>query len=168
MSSKISYKTALTTSNYTPPPPIPPKHTFWEDDTHYSLNFRGSRDKKHYDALEKLKMSPTFQRKFAIFAENILCITDTNTEKGCLADFSVPTYAVKKDINNNIPGRKKAIVGLWFLYRQDGFTYGVVYECDDIDDPRTGWFYTWEHDSSCCGYSCDYFLCQFRYPPKRK
>ncbi len=171
MASKISYKVALIGAE----PAVvaeksdvlkPSVHTFWED---CSFPERGPTEdsntweKEQYAALQRLKKSPTFQRKFAMFAENILCVTETDTEKGCRIDLRATQYWSKSTYS----GKKKATIGFWFLYRQDGFTYTVVYECDDLKDPRSGWFYQWEHDEDCCGFSCDYFGCPYKYPKRR-
>lgn len=141
-----------------------PVHTFWEDckflevvPTEYSNEW----EKKQYLALQKLKISSTFQQKFATFAENILCVTDTDTEKGCRIDLRATQYW--HDKHNNIAGKKKCVIGFWFMYRQDGITYNVVYECDDLDDPCSGLFHQWNHDKDCCGYSCDYYGCHYAY-----
>lgn len=122
-------------------------------------------EKKQYTSLQRLKKSPTFQRKFATFAENILCVTETDTEKGCRIDLRATHYWYEGHCD--LPGKKKKFIGFWFLYRQDDITYTCVYECDDIADPRTGWFYQWSHDDECCGYSCDYFMCHYKCPSKR-
>jgi len=162
-----SYKTILTGSTLNPfaTAYIPLKtHTFWED-CDFLEGVPTDRDnaweKKQYAALKRLKKSPTFQRKFATFAENILCLINVDCEKGCRIQLDATQYW--HDENNNIPGKKKAVIGFWFTYRQDGITYNVVYECDDLDDPRTGWFYQWTHDEDCCGYSCDYYGCHYKY-----
>lgn len=149
--------------------PQKPVHTFWEEEDckYFKEEIPGEYHSewahKHYNALQKLKKSPTFQRKFATFAENILCVTDTNTEKGCRIDLRATQYWGQ---GSDERGKKKKLIGFWFYYRQDGFTYKVVYECDDLEDPRTGWFYQWDHDDACCGYSCDYFGCYYSYPSK--
>jgi hypothetical protein len=147
--------------------PLKPAHTFWDDcpdlkeevpDAGYSNEW----EKKQYATLHHLKKSPTFQRKFATFAENILCVTETDTEKGCRIDLRNTQYWHKEYCD--LPGKKKKFIGFWFLYRQNGFSYACVYECDDLADPRTGWFYQWEHDEDCCGFSCDYYGCCYKYP----
>jgi hypothetical protein len=149
--------------------PQKPAHTFWEDCPLYKEEVPGEYsnewEKKQYAALQRLKKSPTFQRKFATFAESILCVTETDTEKGCRIDLRATQYWGQ---GSDERGKKKKLIGFWFYYRQDGFTYKVVYECDDLADPRTGWFYQWDHDNACCGYSCDFFDCYYRYPSKRK
>jgi hypothetical protein len=93
MTSKISYKTALTANIPFKLNPhakeyvsLKPNHTFWEDASFKEdvpdAKHNNEWEKKQYAALQRLKKSPTFQRKFATFAENILCVTDTDTEKG--------------------------------------------------------------------------------------
>jgi hypothetical protein len=172
MASKISYKVALmgaepavvTEKSDVPKPSA--GHTFWEDCSfpeRVPTEDSNMWEKEQYAALQHLKKSPTFQRKFAMFAENILCVTETDTEKGCRIDLRATQYWSKSTYS----GKKKAIIGFWFLYRQDGFTYTVVYECDNLKDPRSGWFYQWEHDEDCCGFSCDYFGCPYNYPKRR-
>ena len=149
--------------------PQKPAHTFWEDCPLYKEAVPGEYsnewEHKHYAALYRLKKSPTFQRKFATFAENILCVTETDTEKGCRIDLRATQYWGQ---GSDERGKKKKRIGFWFYYRQDGFTYKVVYECDDLEDPRTGWFYQWDHDDACCGYSCDFFGCYYAYPAKKR
>ncbi len=171
----MSYKNALTANipfqlnpyakEFVPLKP----HTFWEDCTSKEevpdAEHSNQWEKKQYDALQRLKKSPTFQRKFATFAENILCVTETDVEKGCRIDLRATQYWHEK--HNTLPGKKKGLIGFWFLYRQDGITYQVVYECDDIEDPRTGWFYQWDHNEACCGFSCDFFGCCYDYPKRR-
>ena len=152
--------------------PQKPAHTFWDDEDAIKYlekevipgKYHSEWEHKQYNALQKLKKSPTFQRKFATFAENILCVTDTNTEKGCRIDLRATLYWGQ---GSDERGKKKKLIGFWFLYRQDGFTYKVVYECDDLEDPRTGWFFQWDHDDDCCGFSCDFFGCCYKYPCKR-
>jgi hypothetical protein len=178
----MSYKTALTANipkdvfkfnphakEFVPSAQLKPAHTFWDDYPNFKEKVPDDLENKwehaQYNALQQLKKSPTFQRKFATFAENILCVLNTNTEKGCRIDLRATQYW--HDKYNNTPGKKKAMIGFWFLYRQDGFTYKVVYECDDLDDPRTGWFYQWDHIDDCCGFSCDYFGCPYSYGIKR-
>lgn len=179
MATKMSYKTALIgtrpaegqlCSKLNPFAPPYIHHTFWEEEDNKYLKevipdkYFSEWEHKQYNALQKLKKSPTFQRKFATFAENILCVTDTNTEKGCRIDLRATQYWGQ---GSDERGKKKKLIGFWFLYRQDGITYSVVYECDDLEDPRTGWFFQWDHDDACCGYSCDFFGCCYRYPCKR-
>ncbi len=172
----MSYKSALTAN--IPKTPFKlnpyaaeykPPHTFWEDCPFYKEEVPGEYSnewqKKQYAALQKLNKSPTFQRKFATFAENILCVTDVNTEKGCRIDLRETQYWHKE--YNDLPGKKKKFIGFWFYYRQDDITYTCVYECDDLEDPRTGWFYQWEHKDDCCGFSCDFFQCYYNYPLKK-
>ncbi len=176
MASNISYKSALI-GNMSKPAlnpyaeeyiPLRPAHTFWEDcsfkdnvPNEYSYEW----EKKQYDALQRLKKSPTFQRKFATFAENILCVREADTEKGCRIDLRATQYWDGE--HRDLTGNKKKRIGFWFLYRQDEITYCCVYECDDLEDPRTGWFFQWEHDEECCGFSCDYYGCCYKYPCKK-
>lgn len=148
----------------TPLTPSTPTRTFWEDCkfpekvlTEYSNEW----EKMQYAALQRLKKNPIFQQKFGTFAEDSLCIIDTDTEKGCRIELD-PTQYWSTDSDKR--SKKKKRIGFWFMYRQDGFTYKVVYECDDLNDPHTGWFCQWEHNDDCCGYSCDYFGCHYAYP----
>ena len=149
--------------------PQKPAHIFWEDCPLYKEavpdEYSNEWEKKQYAALQRLKKSPTFQHKFATFAENILCVTETDTEKGCRIDLRATQYWGQ---GSDERGKKKKRIGFWFYYRQDGFTYKVVYECDDLEDPRTGWFYQWDHDDACCGFSCDFFGCYYAYPAKKR
>lgn len=165
MSSKTAFKLNPSAAEYIPSKPA---HTFWEDcallKEEVTDEYSNEWQKKHYTALHQLKKSPTFQQKFATFAENILCVTETNTEKGCRINLRASKYWSQ---GSDAHGKKKRLIGFWFYYRQDGFTYRVVYECDDLADPRTGWFYQWQHDDNCNGYSCDHFRCYYKYPSKR-
>jgi hypothetical protein len=175
----MSYKSALTANIPTTPfklnpdaaEYIPPKpaHTFWEDAAllkeEIPNEYSNKWEHRQYAALQRLKKSPTFQRKFATFAENVLCITGVDTEKGCRIDLYETRYWPEEVCD--LPGKNKEYIGFWFMYRQDGFTYLVAYECDDLEDPCTGWFYQWEHKDDCCGWSCDYFQCHYNYPLKK-
>ena len=178
---KISYKTALTAtlphtepvSNLNPNASEFKPHTYWDDCPSYITEqtpdeYSNQWQREQYDALQRLKNSPTFQKKFATFAENALCITDTNTVKGCHANLEPSMCWYDENVGIQNKGKKMKNIGFWFIYRQDGFSYNVVYECDDINDPRTGWFYQWEHRKDCEGFSCDYFGCHSNYPPMRE
>lgn len=86
----MTSKTALTaniskmTSKFNPNAaeyiPLKPTHTFWDDcpdlkEEVPNAGYSNEWEKKQYAALHHLKKSPSFQRKFATFAENILCVT---------------------------------------------------------------------------------------------
>jgi hypothetical protein len=177
--SKISYKSALVganapakiMSNLEPSASEFKPRTFWEE-SHYLKEqipdeCSNQWEKAQYAALKRLQCDPTFQKKFSTFAENILCISATNTELGCRINLEPSMNWNDETSRFGSKGKKMKNIGFWFIYRQDGFSYNVVYECDDIDDPRTGWFYQWEHDEDCGGFSCDYFCCHYKYPSKR-
>ena len=138
-------------------------HTFWET-AEFPPNEESSLcEIQHYEALSKLKMLYVFKRKFAVFAEKCLYLSGTDTEKGCQMnpDAARGTF----DGYQTHEGKKKSNIGFWFIYRQDGISYNIVYECDNINDPTTGWFFQWEHDEECCGFSCDWWGCHVKYQP---
>ncbi len=114
---------------------------------------------EHYTALLRLRTNPIFRKKFAVFAENMLCITNTDTEKGLR--LALPWWNIKNYKQRG--GQKKKYVGLYLEYKQDDFIWQIAYECDDIDDPTTGWFMQWFHREECCGFSCDYYGCHTNY-----
>ena len=111
---------------------------------------------------KKLVTNKLFQRKFAMFAENMLCLQNTDTVKGL--KLHSPSY----DSIYERKGQFKEKVGFFMMYRQDGITYNIVYEHDgDINDARNGWFVQWFHLDECCGYSCDFFGCEGNYKPPK-
>ena len=138
-------------------------HTFWETAEEPPNEESSLCEIQHYEALTKLKMSRVFKKRFAAFAENTLCLTGTDTEKGCQInpDAARGTF----DGYQTHEGKKKSNIGFWFIYRQDGISYNVVYECDNIDDPA-GWFFQWDHNEECSGLSCDWWGCHINYPSK--
>ncbi len=117
-----------------------------------------------YSQVATLRKDPIFQKKFKIFAENILCIANADVEKGLRLNHS---YSVNF-ATDPFKGQKKKFAGLYMYYRQDGITYNISYEFDNIKDSRTGWFLQWFHDDECCGFSCDYYGCYANYRRPRR
>ncbi len=182
MSSKFSYRSAVLgiKSNLNPNasewvpldmrPPTAPKHTYWDIPEVPEQEFFVYKDGNklpndhypYYQRFIKLRENPIFQKKFKAFAENILCITECDVEKGLR--MKLPGWG------KPLPwkGQKKSFVWLYLTYEQDGFQYNIAYECDDIDVPSTGWFMQWFHKNECEG-SCDYYGCHGNYKrPKYK
>ncbi len=181
MSSKLSYRSVVLgiNSNLNPNasewvplnmhPHTPPKHTYYDVPEVPEEEFIIDKDYKYenhnysyYQHFIKLRESSIFQKKFQVFAENILCVTNTDVKNGLR--MTLPNWA-------SLPwkGHKKSFVWLYLTYKQDGFTYDIAYECDNIEDPSTGWFMQWFHNKDCCGYSCDYYGCHNNYiRPKPK
>lgn len=144
-----------------------PSHTFWDKPEYVEPEFYTYKDHaplinpsyKYYNTLLQLRTNPIFKKKFAIFAENMLCITDTDTEKGLRLD--IPTWTAFD--HTTWQGQKKKYVGFFLKYKQDDLTWSIAYECDDLEDPKTGWFMQWFHEDECCAYSCDYYGCHHNY-----
>jgi hypothetical protein len=111
------------------------------------------------DTLHKLKRNPGFQTRLKTFLEKEYCISDGIDPEACRIDLNIrgvfnDSYVLK--------GKEKNHICFWFNYKQDGFTYAIVYECDDIDDPKTGWFFQNRCDEECGG-TCSLFECATAY-----
>ncbi len=175
MSSKISYRSALlvgvkptlnpNAQEFVPEHIKNPPSTYWDTPEKEEPEFHCYKDEKYpnefyqrYKTFQKLRSNSVFQKKFAIFAENILCIRNADAEKGLR--FNQP-YWGSYDYKD-WKGQKKKYVGLHLEYMQDGFYYNIAYECDDLEDPGTGWFMQWFHEEECGG-SCDYWGCHANY-----
>ncbi len=175
MSSKLSYRSALLvgvkpTLNLNAQEFVPehiknPPTTFWDTPEKGEPEFYTWKDKKYenptyprYKTFTELRSNPVFKKKFAIFAENILCITNVDTMQGLR--FNPPYWG--SDNYKDWKGQKKKYVGLHLEYKQDGIVYRIAYECDDLEDPGTGWFMQWFHKEDCGG-SCDYYGCYHNY-----
>lgn len=170
----MNYKSALVknmkvkevVSQVQSPVPADVSTTYWDD---VEEKYRPSTvwtEPDYYPeivtAFKKLVTNKLFQRKFAMFAENMLCLQNTDTVKGL--KLRSPSY----DSIYEQKGQFKEKVGFFMMYRQDGITYNIVYEHDgDINDARNGWFVQWFHLDECCGYSCDFFGCEGNYKPPK-
>ena len=114
-----------------------------------------------YHLLLKLRIHPTFRKLFADFAENILCITNTDTEKGLRLDSTLwNSIFMDGQVYN---GQHKKYLPLFLVYKQDGMTWSIAYECDILEDPSTGMFNLWVHKDDCCGLSCSFYQCHMNY-----
>ena len=141
------------------------KHTYWGsndmDDTpskHRELPIE--LQQAQYDALNHLKKNKVFKKRLNKFLYNECCVPDgINPEEGCRIDLDI------RGIFSNgfvVKGKKKKQIGFWFNYKQDNFTYAIVYECDDINDPKTGWFFQNRCDEECGG-TCSLHECAVLY-----
>lgn len=113
----------------------------------------------HYNALERLKKTRVFNRRLKTFLKNEYCLENINVEKGCRIDLDI--RGVFHD-GHMLAGKEKKQIGFWFNYKQDGIIYGIVYECDDIHDPKTGWFFQNICDEECGG-TCSLHECATAY-----
>lgn len=143
-----------------------PPPTFWDTEEKEEPEFfehKGEKFENPYYVLYRkfveIRANIGFQKKFAIFAENMLCISNSDTLKGLR--FATPSW-MSSDYTTQ-KGQKKKYVGFYLEYKQDGITYRIAYECDDIEDLRTGWFMQWFCEEECCGFSCDYYGCYANY-----
>lgn len=173
---KMSYRSALMTNithklnakaeEFVPEHIKNPQPTFWNTEGQEEPEFfehKGEKFENPAHALYKkfvaLRANPIFQKKFAIFAENMLCITNSDVIKGLR--FAHPSWMGTNYTDKK--GQKRKYVGFYLEYNQDDLMYRVAYECDDIDDPQTGWFMQWFCKDDCCGCSCDYYGCYSNY-----
>jgi len=111
------------------------------------------------DSLDRLKKSRIFRRRLRAFLEKEYCLDGVNIEKGCRIDLDI------RGVFNDgyvLTGKKKKHIGFWFNYKQDGIIYSIVYECDVIDDPKTGWFFQNNCDEECGG-TCSLHECATAY-----
>ena len=110
------------------------------------------------NALENLKKRRVFKTRLKAFLEKEYCVSEViNPEKGCRIELDIRGIS-----NEGLAGKKKKDIGFWFNYKQDGFIYRIVYECDDIKDPKTGWFFKNICDDECGG-TCSLFECATAY-----
>ena len=139
-------------------------HTYWEpndmEDTpsaHRELPVEVQQ--AQCDSLNNLKKSRIFRRRLTAFLEKEYCLDGIDVEKGCRIELDI-----RGVFNENyvLTGKKKKHIGFWFNYKQDGIIYGVVYECDVIDDPKTGWFFQNICDDECGG-TCSLHECATAY-----
>ncbi len=117
-----------------------------------------------YCLFKSLRDNPIFQSKFSTFAENTLCILNHDIKLG-LRFAKEDTYSLKERESPRT-GYKKAHVQFYLYYKQDDITYKIAYECDDPNDPSTGWFLQWAHLDDCDGFSCDFWGCYSNYIEK--
>lgn len=76
-------------------------HTFWEDcwcKDEELADYHNKWQKEQWIAFQRLRKSPTFQRKFDTFAENVLCIQDTDVEKGARLTLEPTQYWFEENI----------------------------------------------------------------------
>jgi len=111
------------------------------------------------DALNNLKQNEIFKKKLTTFLEKEYCLDSINIEQGCRIDLNIRGVF---DDGFILPGKKKKQIGFWFMYKQDNLIYSGVYECDDINDPSTGWFFQNICDDECGG-TCSEFECATAY-----
>lgn len=174
--SKFSYRSALMTNvkltlnpkaeEFVPEHIRNPPATFWDTEEQEEPEYYEYKGEKFpnseypvYKAFNTLRDNPVFQKKFTIFAENMLCISNSDVLKGLRF---APFWWMSGDYSS-IKGQKKKFIGFYLEYKQDDITYRIAYECDDIEDPRTGWFMQWFCKNDCCGFSCDYYGCYVNY-----
>ena len=111
------------------------------------------------DSLNRLKKNKTFRKRLIAFLQKEYCLDGIDIEKGCRIELNI-----RGVFNENyvLTGKKKKHIGFWFNYKQDGIIYGIIYECDVIDDPKTGWFFQNICDEECGG-TCSLFECATAY-----
>ena len=139
-------------------------HTYWEpndmEDTpsaHRELPVEVQQAQS--DALNNLKKSRIFRRRLTAFLKKEYCLDSIDVEKGCRIELDIRGVFNESYV---LTGKKKNHIGFWFNYKQDGIIYGVVYECDVIDDPKTGWFFQNNCDEECGG-TCSLHECATSY-----
>jgi hypothetical protein len=143
---------------------IPKTHTYWEsteiEDTpsdHRELPVEIQQ--RQCDALNHLKHNEIFKRQLTTFLETECCVSSgINPEEGCRIDLDIRGVFYNGFV---LKGKKKNQIGFWFNYKQDNFTYAIVYECDN-DDPSTGCFFKNECDDECGG-TCSLYECALFY-----
>lgn len=140
------------------------EHTYWSpDDTedipskHRELPIEVQQ--AQCDALNSLKQNGVFKKRLTAFLEKEYCLNGIDVEKGCRIELDIRGVFHESYV---LTGKKKKNIGFWFNYKQDGIIYGVVYECDVIDDPQTGWFFQNKCDEECGG-TCSLFECATAY-----
>ncbi len=125
--------------------PRQPVHTYWDindiEEVPSERYLPIENQQEQCDALNNLKKRSSFRRKFIAFAKKELCLEGgINMKKGCRINLNI---CGNFNGDTFIKGKKKDHIGFWFNYKQDGIIYHIVYECDDIHDPTTGWFFKW-------------------------
>jgi len=139
-------------------------HTYWEANdmvdtpsAHRELPVEVQQAQS--DALDRLKKSRVFKKRLTAFLEKEYCLCNIDIEEGCRIELDIRGVF---DESYVLPGKKKKNIGLWFNYKQDNIIYRIVYECDVIDDPKTGWFFQNICDDECGG-TCSLFECATAY-----
>jgi hypothetical protein len=164
MTSKLNPNASIFIPSKTPDVDKRKGRTYWEphdieDTPSDQRQLPVEIQKAQRDALHRLTQTRVFNRRLKAFLQREYCLDGINVEKGCQIDLDI------RGVFNDgyvLTGKKKNHIGFWFKYKQDGITYGIVYECDVIDDPKTGWFFQNRCDEECGG-TCSLFECAIAY-----
>lgn len=140
------------------------EHTYWRPDDIEDVPSKHRElpveiQQAQSDALNSLKKNEVFKKGLTAFLEKEYCLHSIDIEKGCRIDLDIRGVFSESYV---LAGKKKKHIAFWFNYKQDAIIYGIVYECDIIDDPTTGWFFQNRCDEECGG-TCSLFECAIAY-----